>query len=74
MAKRNAYKRACSHHKPSKLGYLKWHTWAEEMNAKGIEQTKCSVCQLWFFPEEMNDKNKPENLKDGNLDKRANKS
>jgi uncharacterized OB-fold protein len=33
--------------------YLGWHAWAEEQAKKGIVQTLCKTCGLWFFPEEM---------------------
>lgn len=42
-----------SHLAPDKRGYIQWHEWAEKQTKKGIKQTQCPQCHLWFFPEEL---------------------
>lgn len=39
----------CKSHKPKKLPYIGWHTWAADMDKKGERQTQCPVCKHWFF-------------------------
>lgn len=44
-------KKNCKH-KPKKLSYVQWFTWAEKQIKKGKVQTQCPLCKLWFFPNE----------------------
>lgn len=55
--KRNAptvvERRGCSHHNMLDLGYVAWHEEAERRAASGWEQTQCSDCGLWLWPDEV---------------------
>jgi hypothetical protein len=46
----------CKHHIVVKKGYLEWHLWADDQDAKGIKQTICYDCGRWFYPEEMGER------------------
>lgn len=39
-------------HPLQKHGYIEWHAWAREQEAKGKKQKQCEICGLWFYPEE----------------------
>jgi hypothetical protein len=52
-ARSTSTKPQCAHHVEVKQGYLAWHQWAEEQDARGVVQTQCPVCERWLFPEEM---------------------
>jgi hypothetical protein len=34
-------------------GYLEWHDWADVQHRAGIRQSKCDVCGLWRYPQEV---------------------
>lgn len=41
---------------PPPTGYNDWHAWAEVQGKAGLKQTKCGVCLLWKFPQELSDR------------------
>lgn len=34
-------------------GYIAWHSWAAEQVKGGLKQTRCSICSLLWFPQEL---------------------
>lgn len=36
--------------------YPDWHDWAAAQNFHGLAQQQCARCQLWRFPQELNEK------------------
>lgn len=50
----NKSKTKCKHNpKLSKMGYVAAHNEAERRLKKGQKQTRCNVCKLWFFKDEL---------------------
>lgn len=40
---------------PSPEGYLQWQEWAATQYKAGLRQRRCAGCDLWKFPQELND-------------------
>jgi hypothetical protein len=38
---------------PPPSGYNEWHEWARVQDAAGLRQTRCSRCNRWRFPQEL---------------------
>lgn len=34
-------------------GYVQWHAWADAQHAAGLSQTRCVICTLANYPQEM---------------------
>ncbi len=47
---------ACAHHTPVDKDPYTFLIWAKAQDRKGIKQTQCADCSLWFYPQEVGKK------------------
>jgi hypothetical protein len=38
------------------MGYVAWHEWAAIQEKAGLRQSRCGICGLWRYPQELSEK------------------